>query len=533
MNLNNFVRHNSHLILTSIIYFTIGVVLIHFYYQYAVGGDGISYISIAQKYVAGDFSNAINGYWSPLYSWLLTPFLFFEKTPLSIIYSAQILSLIIGFFTIIGIWKLLQKFDIDKNIKTPVLFFLIPILLYFSLTLTTPDLLTTCIVIFYLGAIFNPSYENKLYYGFICGILGALAYLSKSYVFPFFLVHFIFFNVFYYFKDMTKKKKKNILKNLFLGLTIFFVISSFWVSLISYKYGELTFSTSGTYNQEFVGPESQGHPVLYQGLIKPPNNSAISAWEDPSYFKMKSWSPFASWYNFKYQINLIWQNILVIIKCLNYFSILSLLIILASILLLLRPPNSIKKNQLFYLLGTVFIYCAGYSFVTVVERYLWPIYVLIIVLGAFILSIMFKNISLKNYLKVLLTISLCLSFIVLPIGELVNNANPRYDTYHSGKDIYVLAQELKDNYQITGNLASNTNWVYFLYMAYFLNSQYYGTTINNNNSKDLQAELENNNIDYYFVYGNVSNIQLTDYKEITNGKLEGLKIYKINNKGTI
>ncbi|MHC4720172.1 MAG: hypothetical protein ACYSYT_06835, partial [Planctomycetota bacterium] len=47
------------------------------HYRYQINPDGISYISVAQKYLAGDFAGAINGYWGPLYSWLLMPFLYF------------------------------------------------------------------------------------------------------------------------------------------------------------------------------------------------------------------------------------------------------------------------------------------------------------------------------------------------------------------------------------------------------------------------------------------------------------------------
>lgn len=51
------------------------------YYQYQINPDGICYISIAQKYLSGNYGSAINGYWGPLLSWLLVPFLFFGFTP--------------------------------------------------------------------------------------------------------------------------------------------------------------------------------------------------------------------------------------------------------------------------------------------------------------------------------------------------------------------------------------------------------------------------------------------------------------------
>ena len=33
--------------------------------------DGVSYLDMANAYLRGDWHTAINGYWNPLYSWLL------------------------------------------------------------------------------------------------------------------------------------------------------------------------------------------------------------------------------------------------------------------------------------------------------------------------------------------------------------------------------------------------------------------------------------------------------------------------------
>jgi len=61
-------------------YLILGAILLNFY-QYQINPDGISYISIAQKYLRGDYGNAVNGYWSPLFSWLLMPFLLLGCLP--------------------------------------------------------------------------------------------------------------------------------------------------------------------------------------------------------------------------------------------------------------------------------------------------------------------------------------------------------------------------------------------------------------------------------------------------------------------
>jgi hypothetical protein len=44
-------------------------------FRHEINPDGISYISIARRYLAGDLRGAVNGYWGPLFSWALVPFL--------------------------------------------------------------------------------------------------------------------------------------------------------------------------------------------------------------------------------------------------------------------------------------------------------------------------------------------------------------------------------------------------------------------------------------------------------------------------
>ena len=42
--------------------------------RYIIFSDGISYLEIAEAYSQQDWMNAINSYWSPLYSWVLAAF---------------------------------------------------------------------------------------------------------------------------------------------------------------------------------------------------------------------------------------------------------------------------------------------------------------------------------------------------------------------------------------------------------------------------------------------------------------------------
>src|SRR5687768_4726005 len=48
--------------------------LLYPWYRYVLDDDGIGYAMVTKRLAAGDFFNALNGYWSPLHSWLALPF---------------------------------------------------------------------------------------------------------------------------------------------------------------------------------------------------------------------------------------------------------------------------------------------------------------------------------------------------------------------------------------------------------------------------------------------------------------------------
>ncbi len=121
-------KFDFRLALVLIIYLILGIFLIK-YYRYQINPDGISYISIAQKYLNGDFTNAINGYWGPLISWLLMPFLYWGVEPLL---AAKVLNLIIGLITIMALCGLSHRFPMSGSIRTVVLFSAIPVVLSFA-----------------------------------------------------------------------------------------------------------------------------------------------------------------------------------------------------------------------------------------------------------------------------------------------------------------------------------------------------------------------------------------------------------------
>jgi hypothetical protein len=125
-------KNRKDLIIALLLFLFLGLILLP-YYQYIINSDGISYISIAREYLNGQFLYAVNGYWGPLFSWLLIPFLIIWHGNVQALYSAKVLSLFIVLFTIIGVYSLSFKLGFDEKLRAAVLLVFIPITLFLPL----------------------------------------------------------------------------------------------------------------------------------------------------------------------------------------------------------------------------------------------------------------------------------------------------------------------------------------------------------------------------------------------------------------
>ena len=505
------------LICILIIYLILAIILFR-YYQYQINNDGIGYINTAHSYMSGNIYGSISDYWGPLLSWLLIPFLFFGHSPLAALQSTKLLSILIGFFTIIGIRQLSYRLKMNEVIRTVVLLMFVPLILYFALSVITPDLLMVCIFIYYFGIIFNLDYPYKLSNGVLCGILGALAYLSKSYGFTFFIATYLIFNLFQYFQNLDRFRREKVTKNLLLGLLVFFMISGLWIGLISIKDQKLTFGTAGEINYALVGPHSQGVPDYIEGIHYPnQTNSKLIP---------KQWSPFKSWNNFNYQINLIWNNTLKIGTIFTNFSILSFLIILVYIVMCIQPPRKLLSQNVLYYLVTILLLVGSFVVVVVEERYIWLIYVLLILMGGHLINLLFEldfftKDKLSNMRKTLVLVVFACLFITMPINYLVQNVNTGEDSYYQSN---ILTQ-----YGVHGNVASNDNLPNMNYLGYYMNITSFGQPQNNISATKLRSDLKKYKIDYYFIWDNSNqSTYMGNYSEITNGKIKNLKVYSLN-----
>ncbi|MCX6784711.1 MAG: hypothetical protein NTV81_02100, partial [Candidatus Komeilibacteria bacterium] len=417
------------IILIIVGYLILGFLMLK-YYQYYTVTDVVPYLSIAQKYLQGDFINAINGVWGVLLSWLLMPFLLLPIKPLV---AFKILNLLIGAMTIFGFWLLAKKFELNRIIETILLIALVPIILSFALVHTTPDLLVVTILIFYVNLGFKKDYYLSRWSAVYLGFWGAVGYLAKHYVFYFILIHLVVLHLFHFFYHRDWVAKKKIIQNCLISYAIFLVISGCWIFALSRKYQFFTISTSANYNRAWMAPASKGHAPEYLGLLPPPNQSANSMWEDLTYYvplmPNYQWSPLSSWSNFIFQLKLILKNIGQTLVMFGKFTVLWPVVIGLAIWQLIknyrRNRQGLWLDPSFLSLVVMILYSSGYLLIITSDRYLWINEILLLLTAGFLLSKLYNKYQSPRGRKGIIIIGLLLAFsaLVVPIRRLVIDVN--------------------------------------------------------------------------------------------------------------
>jgi hypothetical protein len=471
------------------------------YYKHDMNPDGTIYLSLAQKYLDGDVGNAVSGHWAPMISWLLLPFMSLGMDQVS---AYRTVSILIGIFALIGIDRLMLEIEISNNTRVLYLAALIPVVAWYAEGAVGADMLCACLLLFYLKSIIQSSYQSNKYTGISVGALGALSYLAKNYNFYFFILHFICINVLYFIKASDGTHRKTLMLNFISGVIVFCLISGVWVGLISMKYSTFTVGTAGAYNFSHIRPghSTNTHPMLTDGLMPPPNASAISVWEDPNYIKLVHWSPFRTVPDFIFYLNYITKNIYKYLNGLAVNYIIDVTIISVAVMLLVskntlnRKVRDIVITILLYPLGYFALYYDG-------QRYVLIVPILLYIINAYLIDSLFARYKKSKAVKVLIASVVCLSLIALTLVRVKRD----YPELSEINEMYRVSASI-DKYvnMEKANIASHGgDWYHTIDMSYFLRARYFGKTSENETDAQLRKELVDYKIKYLIVYGPIHN----------------------------
>lgn len=512
------------------VYFLAGIILFSFY-RYNIQVDTIQYLSIAEQYASGHYSEAINSYWSPLLIWILAGFV---KIGFNALFTMHVLQVIIGAFALYGVLMLIP-FQQNK-----IIFFihlsLVVCILSYAFLVQTPDLLFTTLIIWYLFLLLKTDcYFKKKYSFLLFGFIGAFMYFAKYPGFFAFIGSFSIFN-FYHLLKKTFSLKGLIIKYI-LSISVFFVLSIGWVTIISKKENKFLVSSSIEYNFKIVGPiinpnafDKMKHPVWVIGLVPPPYNHSIGAWEVLNKVEYGKWNAFENKKSFIHYLKVILRNLISVQSFYFGKDHGTVLFVLIGFLFFIdrkRIHSIISKNMLLILMTLPFT--LPYLFVLVEERYIW---INNIVFSLLLASIIEAYWNANKSAIILFTTAFCITLVDTPVYNLIY----RNDTSDNCEDIFNEKDELVK--YIHGNIASvctdevfpESQYAKSYTVSYLINSPYFGMITLPKQTHQLARDLKQYNIDYLFSWD--SNYQLPD--SLYNDKRQfncGLVAYTLRKPG--
>ncbi len=280
--------------------------------RFDMSPDGISYLNLSDYYMEGDYWHAVNGYWSPLYPWLIA----LQRVGLGVsahweaplVHLTNFVCFLISFATfellISEILRSLKDNSVERYADSARIFglavFLWSALLLIGLGLPTPDQLVAAIA-FGIGALLLRCVRRppSLYAYIALGALAGVGYLAKAVMFPAALIAL--------FTGLLIAVLNRLSPRYVIASTIAFAfVAAPQVAAVSLKLRKLTFAETGRigYGMTVSGysylwaektPKNTGiaehpvtklseHPPVFE-FVTDWRHTTYPLWDDPSYFQ--------------------------------------------------------------------------------------------------------------------------------------------------------------------------------------------------------------------------------------------------------
>ncbi|MFN4284568.1 MAG: hypothetical protein ACK4E8_01240 [Lacibacter sp.] len=322
------------------------------FYQYIFDSDAIGYLTVARHYAAGRWNEAINGYWSPLHSWLAAPFVaagFYE------LYVFKALNGCIGILILLVFANYLQRYNFSKAQTMGLLLAAVVMVLHYAYYEVAADILLVLFLLIYFLIVTNKDFTQSARLNLLVGVVGAFAYFSKTYAFVFFLLHFSWVHLF----TATPNRR-----NWSLGLIAFFALSLPWMVALSLKYDGITFGLSGKINWSSYLVHERNADLIF---FKPPYPQSTAWWEDPYLYQKTFFTPFDSFQLFFHQIRVLLYNLQQYLLSLNEISHFAPFVLLLIVFDWLQNQNKLTKQLATFIL----LFPLGYLLIHIETRFIW------------------------------------------------------------------------------------------------------------------------------------------------------------------
>jgi hypothetical protein len=294
--------------------------------------DGTAYVRIAHYYATGKSHLMISGYWGPLLSWLMVPWLWLGMSPFDAARISMGLSVIAFQFGCLSVFNAFGMVAAWRRVAL-VLSALAGVVWSVCFSIS-PDLLVSGLMCYAISRLVDPNWLNERKAAFFAGCVWGVAYLAKAVAFPFAIAISLGFAILFFLIGTAALGR--IIRQLTVTLVAFALIVSPWVTALSFKYQRFTFSESARISHTTLGPRDidRDHPI--GRIIFRPEAGRISAWEDPSRMPYRYWSPFENRAYAIHQVKHITKNFWTIWCCLSDLDFLTLGLVAAFAGLLFR-----------------------------------------------------------------------------------------------------------------------------------------------------------------------------------------------------
>ena len=287
--------------------------------RHVIEPDGVSYLDVADKYLAGDWRWAINAYWSPLYSWLLGLALLVGR-PTS--YWEYPLVHLVNFLVYVSAFACFEFFlsqlvrsqaELSKDSRdTAEIFFpawawrllgcvlfLWSTLFLITLSTVTPDMCVAALVFLASGLLIRIRLNPDAWIH--CALLGvvlACAYLAKAVMFPLAFVFLLalFFSV---------RNAREAVPRVFVAAFVFLICSAPFLLALHEIKGRWTFSDTGHLAYAWIVDETEFAFLHWRG--KPagtgtPAHPTNQIFDSPAVYEYKEpiRVTYAPWYDASY-----------------------------------------------------------------------------------------------------------------------------------------------------------------------------------------------------------------------------------------
>jgi hypothetical protein len=285
-------------------------------YRFFIEPDGVNYLDIASAYLRHDWAAAINGYWSPLYSWLLAailgtvhPSAYWESTFLHLLNFISYLVALRCFEFFFRRLLVLVATRYPNTVDGQGLpewawwiigytSFLLAALRLITLGMDTPDIVLAAFLFLSTGMVVDLAHRRCSVLSYtLLGVVLATAYFAKSVMFP---MSFVFMFTAAFSGASGKRPEPRVLAT----LAAFALVSWPFVGAISRAKGHLTFGETGkvAYLNE-VKPSTIASPVVASQNSEAPAGLSRQLFTEPAVYEYGSVplsGTFPPWYDPSY-----------------------------------------------------------------------------------------------------------------------------------------------------------------------------------------------------------------------------------------